>query len=469
MAVSGAVLGIALAGVSWPLDPAALGLAALFVLGLLSLALAWNLASRQGKRDGVRLTLYVLGTAVAILLAIVVFSVSALPVQEIVALPIVPALAVTLLGGAAALAINGSRRARRAALASTAVAALTASPVLISASERERGIELVRGTADAIEVGRVDLGASATGLQLSPRGTRFVVQQAGRGDAASLLARSVRHVVGAAGGTLRVIPAIQVAFLDDDHVIVLQAADSASELRLERADSAVLLWSARLPELFGPKLVAQPADGTWAVIGTDMASDSLVVATGTADSPGPRIHRYAPFDSLGAIDHLVFDGGARLILPSFQVRSRPSFPLALAMMSGFPSVEVWSVTADGARRVGEMDGYPQCGQPEAGQAACLVRDRSRARVWLIDASGAASPVQLTVRDAITGVPGAGARLTLSNGADRVTHIDLATRRVTDIRLPPDLGTVYEASAAGNRLAVLRFELATAQLVFLRTE
>jgi Zn-dependent protease with chaperone function len=470
MAVGRAALGLLLGQPSWMLERVSLGLAALAGMGILSLILASSRVRAGGKRDGVRLTLLVLGGTAALLLAMAAYAALSVTTSEFVELPLAPALAVTLLGGAAVLAISGARRARASGFAVSVAAALTTSPALIAAGEQKDGIQLTRATTEAVEIARVDLGAAANGLRLSPRGTRFVVQQLGRGtQAGSPFAPSVRHIIGTEEGARRTLNAAHIEFLDEDHVFVLLPADTSLELRLERADSAVTLWSARLPELFGPRLVVFPANRSWAIVGTETTTDSLIVLTGNAHAPDVERRRLPLLDTLEPTEFIIFNGGTKLIAASFGVGSRGRLPLLFAMFSGFrPTMQLWSMTGDGPRYTSEIGGYAQCGQPEGQHALCLVRERNHTRVWAVDSSGASMPVSPTLPDAAVGHAGPGDRLTVTNGGNRLAYMDVSAGRLTDVTLPASDGSVYEAKGVPGRLAVLRYEAPSLQLVFYRT-
>ncbi|MGH7555210.1 MAG: M48 family metallopeptidase, partial [Longimicrobiales bacterium] len=359
MAVGRAALGFALDESSWVLPRPEFGLAAIAALGIVALVLAWRRTRRERRRDNSRLTLYVLGGVGAILCATVTMAAMTLPFSQLIDLPVVTALAVTLLGVGAVLAIGESRQAKWTGAAVAASAVVLGSPLLIASNRLESNAGLTRVTADAIEIGRIALSGSATGLRLSPAGSRFIVQHYdGQTWHGSPITRPIRHIVGAPGGARREIDATQIEFVDDERVLVLRALDAALELRLEPADSATTIWTVSLPELYDPRLVVSPGEGTWAVVGEEAATDSLLVLSGTAASPDVRALRFATLDSIGTPfgPYLVFDSGARLIVPTFNGQQPRSRSLLMTMvMSGTYSqeVELWELTAVGQRKVGE--------------------------------------------------------------------------------------------------------------------
>jgi Zn-dependent protease with chaperone function len=468
MASLRAVFGLVLGDDSWIVERPTLALAALAALGVLAVWIAWRRARREGKRDGARLTLGVLGAVAALLLIAVATIAPLAPLRQLADHPALTALAATLGGLAAALTVVGSRAATWAAAGAGTLALMAGAFTLTAAKAFRSAGSLTRSSATAVEVARVDLGATVTALRLSPGGARFLVQRIGdRGlnpTAAAAAALSVRHTVGALPGPRRDLYAMQVEFMDDEHLLVLRAADQALELRLETADSGSVIWTARLPVFFDARLAVSPRDRAWAVVGEDGESDSLFVASGTSASPDVVTHRFPPLGSLGGIEPLVFDHGARLLVPSFMVS--PRFPAPLSIFGMYaPRVSLWEVLPTGRRQIAELDGYPQCGQPDEGLVACYSRQRNRGRVWTFGAGGEPRLVgELALADAGLVTVGPGARLTVTRYSNHVIDVDATAATATDVRLPTEPGIALEARTVPGQLVVLRNDSGIMRLV-----
>jgi heat shock protein HtpX len=463
MAIGRGALGIALDEGSWMLPRPEFGYAGVAALGIIALFLAWRRLRGETKRGSTRLTLYVIGGAGAILLAIVATAATILPFGELIDLPIMTALAVTLLGVAAAFAVGESRPARWTGAAAATAAIALGWPLLVASDRLERDAGLTRVNARLTEISRIELTGSATGLRLSPAGSRFIVQHYnGETWHGSPLTRPIRHIVGAPGGATREIDAMQIEFVDDERMLVMRATDTALELRLEPADSATTIWTASLPDLYDPLLVVSPGDRTWSVVGEEAMTDSLLVLSGTAASPDVRALRFGTLESVGATagPYLVFNGGAKLIVPVFNVQPiRRSLAATMLMFAArTQEVELWELTPTGQRKAGEIRGFPECGQPDKGRSLCLVRDGTRARVWSLDSSGEAVPVgPLPLANIQFAAVGPGARMTLANPSDRITSVDLAARRLTDFRLPPGSGPAFDPRHASGHVAMILHE------------
>lgn len=445
-----------------------IGLAVLGGLGLATLIVAWKhrRADLEELRRNGRLTILVLGATAALLLAGVLLTAQAFPIRSLADLPGSASLSVTLAGMAGTLVLMETRRARRWSAAAMAGGIAAGAPVLMTSYPLGGGDELARARADLVELARVPLGGSASSLQLSPEGSRFLVQRIDERAASRSRPMPPAFVLGDSSGALREIDATQVEFATDEHILVLRPDDSAHVLRLERADTEAMLWSTNLPDLYDPTLVVSPRDRTWSVVGEEVASDSLLVVSGTFDAPDGQIRRFAPLDSIGGMGYFVFDGGERLIVPTFDVSVGSRLPFMLTLLSrGTPRVDLWEVTAGGRRKIGQMDGYPQCGTTEAGAATCVVRRGLDASVWTLRAEGGRQVVRRLGVLQIAHV-GPGPRVTAISGPERIIDVDLANDRVTEIELPA-MATPYEARAAAGRLAALRSEATGTSLVMYR--
>jgi Zn-dependent protease with chaperone function len=472
MALGSAVLAAALGQPSGWLDRPELGLAAVAGLGILALMMTWRQVRSRGKCDGVRLTLVVLGAAASFVLLLIAVAALSLPTAQLLELPLIPALTLTLLGVGSVLMISQSRGARRWGIAAAAAALLMTSPVIITAGTLDGDSELALTNAHAVEIGRITLPQYGSELRLSPDGSRFLVRQFDpEMRASSSAARPARYIVSRVNGEPREILAAAVEFLDDERVLVLRGVGETYELRLEQVSSDSVLWTAPLPELYQPKLVVTAGQMSWGVTGAEVGTDSLLVITGNAASPETRFHRFEFWESESVMDYMILDDGERLIVPAFDPQPRlQGLALPLMMIAAYtPAVDLVEITREQRRKVGEIHGFPQCGQPVDQRALCIVRNRNQVQIWEVQSSGKARKIRRLSSDAIIGTAGPGVRLTLTNGTDRITDLDLSARTLTEVQLPPGSGAVYEARSAADRLAVLHRNEDGTQVVFFRTE
>jgi Zn-dependent protease with chaperone function len=472
MAVGCAALAAALGQPSGWLERPELGLAAIGGLGILALTMTWRHVRNRRKCDGVRLTLFVLGGTASIVLLLIALAALSLPPAQLLELPLIPALTLTLLGVGSVLMISESRGARRWGVAAAAAALLITSPVIITASTLDGDSELLLTKAHAIEIRRITLPQYGSELRLSPGGSKFLLQHFDPELRASSTAiRQARYIVSTISGEPREIVAAGADFVDDERVLVLREMGGTLELRMEHADSGSVLWTVALPRLYQPKLVVSADQMSWGVSGEEVGTDSLLVITGNASSPETRFHRFEVLESESVMDYMIFDDGERLIVPAFDPQPElQSLVLPLIMIAAYtPAVNLVEITRQQRRKVGEIHGFPQCGQPLDDRALCIVRNRSQVQIWEVQSSGEARRIRRLGSDAVIGTAGPGVRLTLTNGADRITDIDLSARRWTEVQLPASSGAVYEARSAADRLAVLHRSEDGTHVVFFRTE
>ncbi len=372
-------------------------------------------------------------------------------------------LAVASGGLAAALAVSSARWARWTAGAS-AVLALIAGTARVRVERGDSGLTSV--TATVQEEGRIGLEGSISDLRLSPDGHSYVIPRFV--ERTTRRQPNVDFLVGGFGGAQRVIEALDVRFGDDQHVLALRyAAGDSLLLQLERADRDSVLWSIPLPELLDPRLASAPGEKSWTVVG-ELPTDSFFVGSGTLSSRSISARSFASFDESGTAEVLVFDGGTRIIATTFDTGT--PVPAALVMFGmGMPKLATWSLGPEERKRVGEFPGYPQCGPPDSGRAVCFVRTGGRGRVYSLGADG----IPLShgslrgTSAAYMMTPSPGRALTVTDRATRVLHVQPEAGKVVEITLPAASGFVMTANVAADRLAVVRQDSASAQLVWYR--
>jgi Zn-dependent protease with chaperone function len=440
----------------------AVATAVLLAIAAGALWLAWRGYRRQRALSSDTTTLAVLGIALLLMIVAFGFSPSGMHLSQLVQSTGLATLCVAAGGLAAALLVSSARWARWTGLGTMAIA-------LVAGGIRTRAVDaepaMTSSPASAVEAGQVALEGTITDLRLSPDGTRYLVQRFEQ--SASRRRSGLSYLVGTFAGTQRQLAdAVGAAFADDSHILALRTAGDSLVLQLERADRDSVLWTAALPEIFEARLSVSPRDGTWTVTG-ELPTDSAFAGSGSISSPAIEARHLAPFEETATVDLLVFDAGATLIATAMEIETRLPAPLMMLGLST-PNVGLWQITSTGRRRTGEVPGFPQCGVPDAGSAACFVRGRGRGNVYTLGADGVPhARGALPNAETYLIVPGPGSRLTATDRATRVLDVDADAGRVTEIRLPAGQGFVMAASVSAERLALVRQDSSSARLVWYR--
>ncbi len=139
------------------------------------------------------------------------------------------------------------------------------------------------------------------------------------------------------------------------------------------------------------------------------------------------------------------------------------------MVSGIDAfhTDLFRVHGDTVRHVATLQGATQCGQPSGGAAACSVQRRSGTALYSVSAAGVATEIaRLSSRDLGVVALGPGLRATSMTYKRDVVLVDLTTRRLTRIALPPNGQFASEVRAgpgwsmtlsyAENRRSAVRF-------------
>ena len=164
---------------------------------------------------------------------------------------------------------------------------------------------------------------------------------------------------------------------------------------------------------------------------------------------------------------MIVGRGARVLIPSFDMRS--SAPLPLAMFGIYlPRVQLWETSAAGLTPVGEMDGMPECSLAPQGQSLCYVRRLRRGSIWMVDSTGAPRRVGDLPGSIPTAVhAGPGTTITVSHVDGRIMGVDAVTRQMQQIVLPSRVPTLTEARIAGDRLAIVQLDRGRSRVVLYR--
>jgi Zn-dependent protease with chaperone function len=424
-----------------------IGMAATLVFGVGAMTQAWGHAQR-GKRDGLRLTLLVLGVLAALMIGGVAIAAPRMSLRELGDISFLPALAATLFGLAAAVIVTRARAWRWSGAAFSAAALGVGVLTVVNAKDSSPS-EFARASAQATEIRRVNLGTTMpSNLRLSPSGAHFVLEQQGRYGYSRT--GSKRQLISLGSGAQREFDALQAEFIDDERVLVLRHAGDSMDLRLERADSGFVEWKAKLPWLDDATLIVS-RDGSWTVAGAAPEQDSLIVLSGATGPPIRPVRKLA-FDSLQSHQRVVMPGGSRVLTPVFAVLH--TNPLMSYLGVPMTRASLWDLTAEGRHHVTDIEGFPQCGAAGDSHAVCLTRGGRTQHVWLLQSDGTAQRVgSLRNYEAMVTV-GPGAHVMFAGRDGHVEDVDAAAKTITRIGLA-DEGFITESRVTAGRLAVVR--------------
>jgi Zn-dependent protease with chaperone function len=414
-------------------------------------------------RDGARVTVSVLGALTVIALAAVIWQLTVMTPKVVAAEPTTRTLAVALLGLGAAMAAVMPPRSRWGGWATIVAGVACVSATLIVAPRFDRSGALTGQTARATVVASDSLDPTASGLNLSPDGKRFIVSRVEtRRRRANGPTPQLTLVTFDA--SRRDLSAVGAAFVDSTRLLLLRDVGDSLELVLEPVDADSVLWRAALPALAGPSLFVSPSDGTWTVTGDDERDDSTVVLSGAIGRGAVHVRRLGALEAMENSPPMVFGGGARVVLATYGRRTTSPLIFTLLGAYGLRS-ELWQIDSTGQRRVATLDGFPECGHPDAGRALCLTRGRNRAEVWTVSERGEVRSLG-TLGGGGTGTTGVasigpGGRLAFATIDGKVKIVDTNAGSVTTVVLPdvaPNAPSYVSAlGAAPGYVATMRHE------------
>ena len=450
MSIVRAVLGTVEGSTWFDEETMRVGLAALAVIGIAAIYMSSRLdRADEGKRY-VRLTIVVLGAIAALIATVLVWQASTTPLVGLVGTRLLGTLGTAIIGVAAALVVFPVRWSRPAAFAGLVAGAAAVTAGVDRASLRLRDA-LTETTARATPVSQTDVGDAVYGLRVSPDGSRFLAMSSPMGRRGT--PRQTVLLVGRLGGRVREVSALAAEFVDDERILILDALQQGMELRIEPVDSgAAPIWADTLPDAdyIDTRLMLDRDNGSWAIVGEDSDDDRTAVLVGRIGERGSTRRAAIP-DTIAMVgEPIVFGQGATVIVPTFVnvMRGRASALWAMPLVGMDPlRSELWRVRGDSLVRIAAVRGVPECGAPMNGVAACAARHVRATSLYTIDASGTAVEVaQLPSQNLGVVSVGPGARAASMRFDRSIQLIDLATRRLTTIRLPPgsDYGSEVRA-------------------------
>jgi hypothetical protein len=232
-------------------------------------------------------------------------------------------------------------------------------------------------------------------LRLSPHGRRAGVTSEGDGlRTPSHSARKIFYVTGP-GGSLTPIDADDIAFVDDDRVLVLAISNTAAELRDVDVVSSSTLWRQALPDLEEGVLAFDRATRRWTVTGSDRA-DRFVRLTGIVGQPEQQRWAWSfPTSDDGLVQGFATQNGTVVAVET--VRNAPLLAidrrtwlrsLVPALMTPPGRSEVWTLRGNSRDVQARSVLAPTCRDDglEGGLLVCAVFDGVRTHVLTFDAT-----------------------------------------------------------------------------------
>jgi len=306
---------------------------------------------------------------------------------------------------------------------------------------------------------QTELERPGTDLRSSPSGRRLAV-------------RVVRRMPGEAPWAFRILGAANdgwelaaddLAFLDDERLVVLRREDNRLQLALiNRSGSAAPAWRVTLPDMTAAHVTISPATGAWTVIGGEPESESTVVAVaGVVGHPETRSKRWelaseSDQRSAWAVTGLETAFEVRLRLRSDWYWRWPLLPILLPTLLGHVpyDFEIWRRGPDGDRRLASAASVIRCSAAAEQTVVCLGYGKTERVVWVFR-NGLPEPESPAILPASTWKVGLFQnRLVGLTAANAVLILDEDRQRGIQLNLPREDGRSVDALLVGGRLAVL---------------
>ena len=434
----------------------------LAVIGMVLLAFAWG--HRHDARHGMRPFIALLALAAAVAVAAVTMNgVDLLRLhQSARSMPSATVLSVALAG---ALACSKVRRARIAA----AAVGLVALAMTIAASTtfvdrfaidpflvRAPALDVLSVGADAIE--EFDVPSGTSRISLSPNGRHVATHQnAGEGDE-----HSSTFQIGRVGQALASIAADDVAFVDEDQLLIVESDSRGTTLKAVRLDpSRAVLWQHVVEGLSAPSLSFDRATGRWRVVGwggdeSIVRVEGIIGAADVQRKQWPAVHsREGYIDALAAVGPEVLVVEKRYD-PGLLAHVTPRRWTWARLLQPYNEVSHYATIGDHGRRTfGESKLGVDClADVLLDGLACTAYDGTRTHVVTIDArTGKVEGIGFIADRFVSDQSVARGWLTGWAGS-RPVAIRLSTHEV--LQLPERAGAASRLSVSSDRLVALMF-------------
>ena len=440
-------LGAAALGPSWP--SVWLIVTVMFGIGVWSCRLAWRWT--RGDHKPIQRPFALVALAMILVLLLGSLAMSTYLGNRLIEAPFAAstglgtALPLMLLAAGAGLVTYRDNLRRRSGSA-VAVLGLVLGAVNVGSSGLLAYRSAIAWTEGKAEVaGRTPVAGSAYRLHLSPSGQRFAVQGTGRRPARYVdeeAANLWRFTLGGAAGTQRTTDAFDLAFLDDDRILVLRPTPTSGDsldLSVERTGGAdsTTTWRRTIPAYYLPTLTLDRATGIWRVNGYDTEGSASVTSVGRIGSDSVTTTRLTEGLVGGRPLHSYRDGSS--LIATLQDSGLGWGTMVLSML-GFYEYRwsVWHVANGERRSIGEVPGLPECGavSSQSDDAVCVVQGRSGMTLWSIPRGAtAATPHGTLASRADRWDIGANGRVAaVSRDGNVLTLVDATIKRGTRIDL-----------------------------------
>jgi Zn-dependent protease with chaperone function len=344
-------------------------------------------------------------------------------------------------------------------IAGALTAAVLVSVLAVSIADR-RGVAAVveasPGAAprSAALVARIELPAGSSRLRLSPTGHRFAVALPGRRTAP-------RFLTGTLDGGHLEIPALDLQFIDDDHVLVVASAGDAHVV--QHVDVRALgtpRWQAAITDPPDPYL-QYVQDGRWAIAGAN-AARAFVGAFGRLGDTTVEYHRWRPDRTARGERFSVW------ALSPEQALAVVTFPTAIARTPWGPLVywrsgqstesRVWVLHDDIERHLATWPGQIRCAMAsQAVRTAVCVGWRAWEGgmvVWRLRPDDSVGRPLAIPGDVWRWGVSHDASLLAVHAGDIVTLVDLDRQSFAQRRVQPEPGFTQSVIPTARRLAML---------------
>jgi Zn-dependent protease with chaperone function len=454
------------------------------ILGVCALLLGVARAREapETRRVGIALTAGVLGALG--LLAWLAVIVSALPGPVTARLHdgarAMPSAALALWGCAAALLLVPLPRARAGAIA---LAILGAIPVLVGSGVfadrvvgdplRVANRSLTSEARDAGTASQIQLDKIATGLRVSPSGSRFALQPwAGReeeDDVDDQEPARAPMLVGDFSGSSRPIEGDDLGFLDEERALVLASTSKTAELKiLDVTESSSSLWRVVLPPVANPRLSVDASAGTWIVAGVDRQWSHAIGLSGRVGEDAFATRRWPLPRSRGAVQPpgsvAYAPGSDAAVVSTISVPGASARGMAgltgpwLAFLPVSPMQwELWRLAPEGPRRLAASRGPLSCLTTPVDQATvlCWSVQRGATLLWRVTpSSGAVEPVGSLPFWGRNPQIGPDGRLAFLSPEGAVLLVDLSSRALTRVTLAGAALRAFTVMPAGGKIIAL---------------
>jgi Zn-dependent protease with chaperone function len=433
------------------------------VVGLVLLGFAWG--HRRDHPDRMRPFIVLLALTAAVAVAA-----STLDGLDVVPLHQgargVPSATVLLAALGGALACSKVRRVRFAAAAVAAAAlamALAGSTAFLDRFSTDPflvekpALDWITVRSDAVGVFDVPSGTSR--IDLSPNG-RYVAAYQGHSDED----RPSTFQVGRAGELLASVTADDVAFVDDDQLLIVQSDSHGTTLKTLRLGASLdVVWQRLLEDVSRPSLSLHRARGRWRVMGRT-GDQSIVRAEGIIGTSHVDRRRWRTADTGGGyIDAVTTAGPEILVVEKRYARTLMAYLIpwqwtwvqTLLLPHSYIHASSYVAVSDRGRRpLGESRLDVDCTADVLldGDMACSVFDGTRTHIVQIDpGSGNVKGIGFLDGHFVSDQNAVPGWLTGWAGA-RPVAIRLSTGQV--IRMAEAAGPASLMSVSGERLAVV---------------